>query len=82
MMFHIIAVQSSSVWSRGQPRYLKVDTPYIIAPPSTLYMLKTISPLISAIYTSLRLIHLSVTLLCLSVRLYLNSLAYGICIRH
>ena len=77
LIFRLIAGQSSSVWSRGRPRYLKFSNLSTSTPPYTPYMLNLISLHLYAISTSLHLIRIYVTLLRLSSCLYLISPATG-----
>ena len=62
--------------------YQKFSTPSNIYPPSPPYRLNSISPHLSTISASLYLSCLSIALLHISVHMYLNSPAVGICIPH
>ena len=78
LMFFLINGQSYFVWSRGHPICLKFATTSISVYPCHIYRLKSISPYLSAISTSLCLSRISLVLLHLSVHLCLRSLAAGI----
>ena len=81
-MFRRTAGKSSSVWSRGLPRYRNFITFYNLSNNSTPSRLNSISPHISDISTSLRQSLIYVALLHLSICMCLKSLASGMCIPH
>ena len=80
LIFHITNNQSLSVNFRARPKYLNIATPYTRARPSPLYRMNFISSHLLFMYTSLHLSHIFISLLYISVYMYLISLAAGICI--
>ena len=78
--FHKTVVQSSYVWSKCRPRYLKFVTHFIIVPPSLPYKLNSISLHLSVISTFLLRSCIYIAFSYIIVCLCFISCTPGICI--